>query len=68
MFNWRNAIGLTIIFCGVALLYWLGFEDYFPWGDLFTGDTDYTGFVMLGMLGVAMGFGFIVLLRSSREL
>jgi len=68
MFNWRNAIGLTVIFGVVAFIYQLGFNDFFPWGDLFTGDTDYTGFVMLAALGVAMGFGFIVLLKSSREL
>jgi hypothetical protein len=62
MFNWRNAIGLTVIFGIVGIIYWFGWYNFFPPG------TDYTGFVLLLMLGVAMGFGFIVLLRSSREL
>lgn len=64
MFNWRNAIGLTVIFGVVAIVYYLG------WGviDPTIAAIDWTGFTMLALLGVAMGFGFIVLLKSSREL
>jgi len=62
MFNWRNALGLAVFFIVVAILYWFGFYTVWPEG------TDYTGFVMLGALGVAMGFGFLVLLKNSREL
>ena len=62
MFNWRNAIGLAFLFGIVALVYMFGFRNFWPSG------TDYTGFTMLFMLGIAMAFGFIVLLRSSRDL
>jgi hypothetical protein len=64
VFNWRNAIGLTIIFGTVAFIY------YFLWEfvDPTAATIDWTGFVLLGMLGIAMGFGFLVLLKSSREL
>ena len=68
MFKWRNALGLTVIFVVVAIIYWLGFTGHFPFGDLFRGGIDYSGLTMLIALGIAMGFGFIVLLRSSREL
>ena len=63
MFKWRNALGLTVIFAIVAMVYWFGWYNF----DSPSG-IDYTGVVLLGALGVAMGFGFIVLLRSSREL
>jgi hypothetical protein len=62
VFNWRNAIGLAVLFGVVAIIYLFGFTNFWPSG------TDYTGFVLLFMLGIAMAFGFIVLLRSSREL
>lgn len=64
MFNWRNALGLSVIFGVIAFIY-AGL-----WQFLNPTPTaiDWTGFVMLAMLGVAMGFGFIVLLKSSREL
>ena len=64
MFNWRNAIGLTVLFVTVAIVYFLG------WGviDPTFLEIDWAGFTMLALLGVAMGFGFIILLKSSREL
>lgn len=62
MFNWRNALGLAVFFIVIAVIYWVGF--YYTWPE----GTDYTGLVMLGGLGIAMGFGFLVLLKSSREL
>ncbi len=64
MFNWRNAIGLTVIFAVVAIVYYLGWGVVNPT----PAAIDWTGFTMLALLGVAMGFGFIVLLKSSREL
>ncbi len=64
MFNWRNAIGLTVIFGLVALLYAALWQFINPT----PAAIDWTGFVLLVMLGVAMGFGFSVLLKSSREL
>jgi hypothetical protein len=64
VFNWRNAIGLTVIFGVVAIVYYLGWGVIDPTPEA----IDWTGFVMLALLGVAMGFGFIVLLKSSREL
>ncbi len=64
MFNWRNAIGLTVIFGLVALLY----AGLWQFVNPTPAALDWAGFVMLAMLGVAMGFGFIVRLKSSREL
>lgn len=64
MFNWRNAIGLTVIFVLTALLY----AGLWQFLNPTPSAIDWTGFVMLAMLGVAMGFGFLVLLKSSREL
>lgn len=64
MFNWKNAIGLTVIFGAVALVYMALWEFIDPTESA----VDWTGFVMLAALGVAMSFGFIVLLKSSREL
>jgi hypothetical protein len=64
VFNWRNAIGLTVIFAIVAIVYYLGWGVVNPTPSA----IDWTGFTMLALLGVAMGFGFIVLLKSSREL
>ena len=46
----------------VAIVYFTGWYNFFPEG------TDYTGALMLGCLGIAMSFGFIVLLRNSKDL
>jgi hypothetical protein len=62
MFRPRNALVLAAIFVAVAVLYWFGWYTFEP------AATDYAGFLMLTMLGVAMAFGFLVLLRNSREL
>jgi hypothetical protein len=64
VFNWRNAIGLTVIFVAVALIYAALWQVINPTPTA----IDWTGFVLLAGLGIAMGFGFIVLLRSSRDL
>jgi hypothetical protein len=60
MFKWRSALVLAAIFIGVGLLYW------FVQGSGATMDR--TGVTLLIVLGVAMGFGFLVILRGSREL
>lgn len=62
MFNWRNALGL--IFGVVAVIY----AGLWQFVNPTPTAINWTGFVMLAMLGVAMGFGFIVLLKSSRDL
>ena len=54
---------MTSNFGVVAIVYFLGWDNFDD-----PDGIDYAGFVMLGALGVAMGFGFIVLLRNSREL
>jgi hypothetical protein len=60
MFVWRNAIILGLIFVGVGLLYW------WVQGD---GKTmDRAGVTMLILLGGAMMFTFMILLRGSRSL
>jgi hypothetical protein len=60
MFSWRNALVLGAIFIvvGIAYLFLQGDGLY----------IDRAGALMLVMLGVAMAFGFAVLLRVSREL
>jgi hypothetical protein len=60
MFSWRNALVLGAIFIvvGIAYLFLQGDGAY----------IDRAGALMLVMLGVAMAFGFAVLLRVSREL
>jgi hypothetical protein len=62
MFVWRNALILGIIFMVVGVIYfWVQGPD--------TGTTsDRAGATMLVVLGLAMAFGFAVLLRGSREL
>lgn len=62
MFNWKSALLLLVIFVVVAVIYFTGWYNFFPAG------TDYTGALMLGCLGIAMSFGFIVLLRNSKDL
>ena len=64
MFNWRNAIGLTVLFSVVAIVYAALWQVINPTPTA----IDWTGFMLLAGLGIAMGFGFIVLLKSSREL
>ena len=60
MFKWRNALILGVIFVTIGTIY------YLVQGD---GKTvDRTGVTLLLMLGVAMSFGFAVLLRAAREL
>jgi hypothetical protein len=60
MFTWRNALvlGAMFIVVGIAYLFLQGDGLY----------IDRAGALMLVMLGVAMAFGFAVLLRVSREL
>jgi hypothetical protein len=60
MFNWRNALVLGGIFILVGIAY------FFLQGDGLY--IDRAGALMLVLLGVAMAFGFAVLLRVSREL
>ena len=59
--NWRFAVILGMVFVVVGGIYWW-VQQY----DLAT--IDYAGAVLLVILGVAMAFGFTVLLRGSREL
>jgi hypothetical protein len=60
MFVWRNALVLGFIFMVVGATYW------YVQGD--TTTVDRAGVTFLIILGVAMAFTFIVLLRGSREL
>jgi divalent metal cation (Fe/Co/Zn/Cd) transporter len=64
VFNWRNALGLTVIFVAVGILYYA----LWTWINPTPSAVDWTGFLLLVGLGAAMGFAFVVLLRSSREL
>lgn len=59
--NWRFALILGAIFVALGAVYWF-VQRYEP------STTDLEGAVMLVALGVAMAFGFTVLLRGSREL
>jgi hypothetical protein len=60
VFKWRNALIMGVIFVTIGTIY------YVVQG---TGNTiDRTGVTLLLMLGVAMSFGFAVLLRAAREL
>ena len=60
MFKWRNALILGVIFVSIGTIYFVVQGD---------GKTiDRAGVTMLIMLGVAMSFGFAVLLRAAREL
>lgn len=61
MFNWRNALILGLIFVVVGMVYFLAQGDD-------AAIVDRAGVLMLIALGVAMAFGFSVLLRGSREL
>lgn len=59
--NWRFAVVMGVVFAAVGIIYWV-----VQHADLTS--TDYEGFVLLVLLGVAMAFGFTVLLRGSRDL
>lgn len=59
--NWRLALILGVIFVAVGIVYWF-VQRYEP------STTDLEGAVLLVILGIAMAFGFTVLLRGSREL
>jgi hypothetical protein len=60
MFAWRNALVLGVIFAAVGIVYW------YVQGN--GSDIDRAGVTMLILLGVAMAFVFMILLRGSREL
>jgi len=60
LFVWPNAIVLGVMFAVAGVLYW-----YVQGNGL---DIDRAGVTMLILLGVAMSFVFIILLRGSREL
>jgi hypothetical protein len=60
--NWRGAFFIGGFFVICAALYWVLPYIYQP------SHQDYTGFVLLGLLALAMTFGFSVLLRGSRDL
>ena len=62
MFVWRNAVILGVIFMVVGVIYLL------VQGSDTSTTSDRAGATMLVLLGVAMAFGFAVLLRGSREL
>ncbi|MEA2622618.1 MAG: hypothetical protein QOH61_1528 [Chloroflexota bacterium] len=57
----RFAVVLGIVFVAVGISYWS--VQHFNLATL-----DLEGAVLLVVLGVAMAFGFSVLLRGSREL
>jgi len=58
--NWRAALVLGAIFATVGIVYLL-VQGSGP-------SADRSGVAMLIALGIAMAFGFSVLLRGSREL
>lgn len=59
--NWRPALMLGVIFIALGTLYW--FVQHLDLASI-----DDAGAALLVMLGVAMAFGFSVLLRGSRDL
>jgi hypothetical protein len=60
--NWRSAFFIGAFFAICATLYWVLPYVFQP------SKVDYTGFVLLALVAVAMTFGFAVLLRGSRDL
>ena len=62
MFVWRNALILGLIFIVVGIIY------FFVQGPDNGTTSDRAGVTMLVILGLAMAFGFTILLRGSREL
>ena len=59
--NWRFAVVIGVVFAAVGIAYWAV-------QHLDLTSTDYEGFVLLVVLGIAMAFSFTVLLRGSRDL
>jgi hypothetical protein len=59
--NARFAIVLGLVFAALGIVYWAV-------QHLELTSTDLEGAVLLVVLGVAMAFGFTVLLRGSRDL
>ena len=59
--NWRFALVLGFIFVVVGIVYWFVQQRG-------VNTIDLTGALLLVVLGIAMGFGFSVLLRGSRDL
>ena len=59
--NWRFAVIMGVVFAAVGIIYWV-----VQHADLTA--TDYEGATLLVVLGIAMAFGFTVLLRGSRDL
>jgi len=62
VFSLKGALLLGVIFLVVAVIYFVG------WSGASFLVMDWAGAVMLGALGIAMAFGFAILLRNSREL
>ncbi len=65
MFVWRNAVFLGAIFLVVGVIYAL--VQGIPTGAA-QSVPDMAGATLLVVLGIAMAFTFIILLRGSREL
>ncbi len=68
----RPALLIGIIPVVVGLLYLglqMAFGDAAEWiGGLISGTMDPAGVVLLIALGLAMGFGMLVILRGARDL
>ena len=62
MFGWRNALILGAIFVVVGVIY------FFLQGPDNGPTSDRAGVTMLILLGGAMAFSFLIILRGSREL
>jgi hypothetical protein len=62
MFVWRNALILGAIFVVVGVIY------FFVQGPDNGTTSDRAGVTMLILLGGAMAFSFLIILRGSREL
>ncbi len=62
MFGWRNALILGAIFVIVGVIY------FFLQGPDNGPTSDRAGVTMLILLGGAMAFSFLIILRGSREL
>lgn len=59
--NWRLALVFGVVFVVVGSIYW--------WIQTYgVHTTDLEGATLLLVLGIAMAFGFTVLLRGSRDL
>jgi len=60
--RWKHAFFIGAFFAICAALYWVLPYVFQP------SLVDYTGFVLLALVAVAMTFGFAVLLRGSPDL